>query len=232
MLPVLDSDSTNIDYPEAYQKGYILFCDLEILVNENVLIPRIETEKIVELVENYINENSKRLSNEINILDIGTGSGCIAIALAKIIKHAKITAIDISEKALEVAKTNAKKHNVENKIEFVQNDLLSEYNKKHDIIVSNLPYIPTDYIQNLNDSVKKFEPILALDGGKEGFELYRKLFKQIIYNDINPKFIIIEFDDTHSEIALIEGKKYFPNHHVSIKKDKYGYDRFLSISVK
>jgi release factor glutamine methyltransferase len=81
----------------------------------------------------------------------------------------------------------------------------------------------------LDTSVKDFEPHLALDGGKDGFELYRNLFRQIVEKNISPRFIIIELDDTHSEISLEEGRKYFPNHKITVEKDKYGYNRFLTI---
>jgi len=216
------------DYPEAYKRGYILFCDLEIKVNEDVLIPRIETESIVDIVENYVRQNNLK---ETNILDVGTGSGCISIVLAKRIEDTQITAIDISNKALEVAKENVREYNLENRIEILQNDLLDNYNTPHDIIVSNLPYIPTDYIEKLDKSVKDFEPRIALDGGKEGFDLYRRLFKQIIDNNINPKLIVIELDDSHIDVALNEGRKYFPRYKIRIEKDKYNYGRFLVIET-
>lgn len=215
------------DYPEAYRRGFIYFYDLKFKVNQNVLIPRIETEKIIDIVKEYISDTN--LENKISILDVGTGSGCIAITLAKNIENTQVTAIDISKEALEVAKMNAINNHIDNKIKFFQNDLLQNFIVPQDIIVSNLPYIPTDYISHLDSSVKDYEPLLALDGGKDGFDLYRRLFAQIINNKINPKLIIIEFDDTHAELALIEGKKYFPNHTVKIENDKYKYPRFLII---
>ena len=218
----------NNSYPTAYKEGHILFCGLEIDVDENVLIPRIETEKMVDMVEKYIEETATDRS--ISVLDVGTGSGCISIALARRFSNISVIAIDISDEILEVAKKNAKKHDVEDKIKFIKNDLLSNYCTKHDIIVSNLPYIPTKEIINLDDSVKNFEPLLALDGGGDGFELYRRLFAQIVEGDINPKLIVIEFNDTHDKLALTEGKKYFPNHNVNTEKDKYGYYRFLVIT--
>lgn len=213
--------------PEAYQKGFIYFCDLKINVNKNVLIPRIETEKIVDLVKEFVNKNNIK---NVQIIDVGTGSGCISIALAKNLTDAKITAIDISNEALEVAVQNSSTNKVNNQIEFVQNDLLNNYYKAADIIVSNLPYIPSDYIKQLEESVKNYEPILALDGGKDGFDLYRRLFTQIIENKTNPKLIIIEIDDTQNELAVSESKKYFPDKKIELINDKYGYPRFVSIS--
>jgi release factor glutamine methyltransferase len=226
-----DKTTLKSDIPEAYVTGKAFFCDLEFIVNENVLIPRIETENLVDIVVNYIKENKLENNTDLKILDIGTGSGCIAITLATKLSNIHVDAIDISPKALAVAKENAVKNRVGDRVKFIENNLLENITQHYDIIVSNLPYIPTKRIPILENSVKNFEPTLALDGGEDGFELYRKLFKQIIENNIKPDFIAIEFDDEHNEIAKIEANKYFNNHDIKVEKDLFKYDRFLTIQA-
>lgn len=219
--------------PEEYITGKAYFCDLEFKVTEDVLIPRIETEKLVDIVVEYIKTNKIENNKDLKILDIGTGSGCIAISIAKKLPNIKIDAIDISPKALVVAKENAITNGVGERINFIENNLIENINIHYNIIVSNLPYIPTSRIPILENSVKNFEPTLALDGGEDGFELYRKLFKQIIDNKINPDFIAIEFDDDHNELSIKEAEKYFTNHKIKVEKDLFNYDRFLTIqSIK
>lgn len=231
LVKMKDTTTIKSDIPEAYVTGKAFFCDLEFIVNENVLIPRIETENLVDIVVNYIKENKLASNTDLKILDIGTGSGCIAITLANKLPNIYVDAIDISPKALSVAKENAVKNRVGDRVKFIENNLLENITQHYDIIVSNLPYIPTKRIPILENSVKNFEPTLALDGGEDGFELYRKLFKQIVENNINPKFIAIEFDDEHNELAKKEAKKYFSNHDIKVEKDLFKYDRFLTIQT-
>jgi release factor glutamine methyltransferase len=216
-------DTKELDCPQAYKNGYIYFKDLMILVNADVLIPRIETEQLVDLVIDFANKN-----NAENILEVGTGSGCISIALAKS-TNAQIVATDISPKALNVAQTNTLLHKVQDKIAFIESDLLNTVHFYPEIIVANLPYIPRARIDSLDRSVKDFEPKLALDGGPDGFELYRKLLKQIKDKNIQPSLIAVEIDTEHSDIALAEAITNFPEYTHDITKDKYGYERFLVI---
>lgn len=146
------------------------FYGLEFYVDENVLIPQPDTEILVEEVIEICKSRPKTT----RILDICTGSGAIAIVLNKK-TEANITASDVSPKALEVAKKNASKHQA--KIEFVESDMFERLSGKFDMIVSNPPYIETKTIENLSKEVKN-EPILALDGGKDGLDFYRILAKQ------------------------------------------------------
>lgn len=112
------------------------------------------------------------------VLDIGTGSGAIAVILAKRIPNAKITAVDFSEDALAVAKTNAEKHGVLNRINFVLGDLFPNNDNKYDLIISNPPYIPTAEIDKLDPNVRDWEPRMALDGGKDGLDIIRRILKE------------------------------------------------------
>ncbi len=147
------------------------FMGLEFYVNEHVLIPRQDTETLVELVlKDYKGKKPE-------ILDMCTGSGCIAISLAKLGGFDRITAADISKEALKVAKRNAEKHLEEGRITLVESDLFAslEEGKRFDVIVSNPPYIPTKIIEGLQPEVRDHEPMLALDGKEDGLYFYRKL---------------------------------------------------------
>lgn len=250
------------DTPVQYKKGFTGFFKLKIKVNPSVLIPRPETELLVEEVIKVVREmqngmrdtreqNSDQMSkplSELRVLEVGTGSGCIAISIAKNTTNVKITALDISEDALEVARENSKLHQVENRIEFVNSDLmdniLQEENRKvllnfynrpndsyaFDIIVANLPYIPTYQLENLADSVNKFEPFIALDGGADGFRIYEKLFKQMRQKQILSKLFLGEIDSSHEEIAKKTAVKYFPGTKIEILKDLTKRIRFLKIT--
>jgi release factor glutamine methyltransferase len=177
----LEEDFLNLVYkrcahiPVQYLIGSQEFMSLAFQVDTNVLIPRQDTEILIEEILARFKSHDSHLS----ILDIGTGSGCIAISLAKYMDPVKITAIDISASALSLANTNAKLHGVENKIQFLQSDLFEALgNEKFHIIVSNPPYIPTEDIFGLMPEVKNHEPFHALDGGKDGLNFYRSILSQ------------------------------------------------------
>lgn len=217
--------------PEQYQKGWTEFYKLKFKVTPDVLIPRPESELLVDEVI-ALAKQSNHPNVPITILDLGTGSGCIAISIAKNLPEAKIIATDISEKALKVASFNAKSQKVSGRIVFVMRDLLEGLNYSNiDIIVANLPYIPTERIPYLDSSVKDFEPKIALDGGKDGFEFYRKLFAQISQQPrgLLAKVTICEIDYTHGELAVNETLKFFPNASVEVKHDLSKKQRILVI---
>ncbi len=235
--------------PSQYIKGYVEFYKLKFKVTPDVLIPRPETELLVDEVLRFISKlPATNYQLPLTLLDIGTGAGNIAISIAKNLNlhlnlhpkgvNVKIIATDISEKALKVAKQNAKLHGVADQIIFLQSDLLN-YSKSRrssdfcqmtpDIIVTNLPYIPSARIPYLDSSVKDFEPLMALDGGEDGFELYRKLFTQIKEKNWKPNLIIGEIDYTHGELAAYEAQKYFPEAQIEVKKDLSHLQRILTI---
>jgi release factor glutamine methyltransferase len=203
--------------PWEYIKGYTYFKGNKILVNKNVLIPRIETEQLVDIAI----ENIGEIKGEKQIFDIGTGSSCIAISLSKVFKE-DIFAIDISKKAVEVAKKNIEVNNCKN-IKLVNTNLLDfDFNNKvPTVIIANLPYLPSRSIEKLDPSVKKYEPISALDGGEKGHFFYTKLLEQIKIKNINLKYAIFEIDPS---IA-----KYFDSSNFDIKKDIFGRKRFAII---
>ncbi|MDC0938081.1 peptide chain release factor N(5)-glutamine methyltransferase [Pelagibacteraceae bacterium] len=144
-------------------------------VSSDTLIPRPETELMVEkLIQIFKNKN-------ISILDIGTGSGCILISLLSEIKNCNGVGIDISKKALEIAKKNAFRHNIKNNIKFFNKPLDSEFNQKFDLIVSNPPYIKSNEIKNLKEDIRQYEPRIALDGGNDGLDLIKKVIYKTKY---------------------------------------------------
>jgi release factor glutamine methyltransferase len=154
--------------PLQYITGETEFCGLKVAVDRRVLIPRPETELLVEIVAGR---------TPVTVVDVGTGSGCIALALAKKLPAAQITAIDASAEALEVALTNAKRHDLEKNVRFVHGDLLSNLPDGFtcDAIVSNPPYIASGELAKLPKEVKDFEPVAALIAGDDGLEVIRRL---------------------------------------------------------
>lgn len=198
------------------------FMRMNFFVNEDVLIPRPDTESLVEEVISI----AKRI-NAKKILDLCTGSGAIAISLAKYIENSAITAVDISKKALNVAKKNAINNNVQNQITFVESDLFEKIKKeKYDIIVSNPPYIRKNIIKTLDKEVQR-EPRIALDGGYDGLDFYRKIINK---SDEYLKFkgylcLEIGYDQKIDVIELIENEeKYIDTY---CKKDLYENDRVI-----
>ena len=161
--------------PIAYIVGNREFMGLDFYVQEGVLIPRPDTEILVEEVIELAKDKGK-----VNILDIGTGSGAITVSLAKYLENAKVTSVDISDIALEIGKRNAMENNVVDRIDFIKSDLFSALDKnvKFDIIVSNPPYIKREVIETLDKQVKDFEPYNALEGGIDGLDFYRAITTQ------------------------------------------------------
>ncbi len=223
--------------PVWYITGKIEFYGLDLEVNENVLIPRPETEFLVEEVVAVIPAEAGIQSNHIKILELGTGSGAITLALASEVRSSKsdvqFFASDIVEEALKIAKKNAKKLRLEKDIEFRQSDLLDNWDgEKFDIIVANLPYIPHEDLSFLALDIHRWEPRVALDGGKEGLEIYARLLLQAkdYLNENYQMFFEIGIDQGEKLKKLAE--KYLPGSEVEIKKDYGDIDRIAIISFK
>lgn len=198
------------------------FMRLNFYVDENVLIPRPDTEVLVEEVIEIAKKN-----NYNKILDMCTGSGAIAVSLAKYLDNADITAVDISKKALKIAKKNAINNKVENKITFVESDLFENLpEEKYDIIVSNPPYISKEVIKNLSKDVKK-EPIIALDGGTDGLDFYRKIVDKAEKYLKFKGFLCFEigYDQKYDVIEILENNGCFQN--IYGKKDLCENDRII-----
>ena len=198
------------------------FMKLNFFVNEDVLIPRPDTEILVEEVIKIA-----RKINAKKILDMCTGSGAIAVSLAKYLDNVEITAVDISEKSLDVAKTNAKNNEIENKITFIESNLFENIvNEKYDIIVSNPPYIRKDVIKTLTKEVQK-EPKIALDGGYDGLDFYRKITHQSEeYIKFNGYLCFeIGYDQKKDVIKIINDERKFTGTYS--KKDLCDNDRII-----
>ncbi len=196
--------------PVQYITGEQEFMGLTFMVNEKVLIPRPETEL---LVEEIITWAAKKIG-QIKILDLGTGSGAIGVSLASLIKDAQVVAVDISSGALTVAEQNAAAHHVSDRITFVEGDMLSPdlYSKLNetfgafDIITSNPPYIPTSKISGLDSNVRDFEPMLALDGGADGLAFYHAIAANTksILNETGLLIVEAGFDTTDKASFIFE----------------------------
>ena len=207
--------------PVQYIVGNVDFYGNTLKVNENVLIPRFETETLVEKTVNYA---KKYLKEPLKIIDLGTGSGAIAITLKKLL-NSKIDALDISKKALEVAKENAKINNVE--INFFQNDMLEGIEEKYDIIISNPPYIAYD--EEVEEIVKNNEPSIALYAENNGLEYYEKILKKAKNNLNKPGIIAFEIGMKQGKEIKQLARKYFDIDKIKVEKDLTGKDRYIFI---
>lgn len=213
--------------PIQYIKGVETFFGRDFKVNENVLIPRYETEELVENILYRIDDYFSGYKN-ITLCDVGTGSGAIAISLALEEPKLKVYATDISDLALTVAKENA--NNLKADVEFLAGDMLQpliEKNLKVDVFVSNPPYIPQE--QEIEAVVKDNEPHVALFGGNDGLYFYRKIFEGV--NELLNERALLAFEMGFDQRELMEEalKKYFPNDPYEIIKDINGKDRMLFI---
>lgn len=211
--------------PVAYLTGIKEFMSLEFEVDRNVLIPRPETEQLVESIIEYCQENNKTVPN---IVDIGTGSGVIAISLAHYIDEARVLGIDISDTALEIAGRNVKKHGLADRVKLVQGNILEPLIKigkdNVDIVVSNPPYIDDEEYQALSQEVKK-EPRIALAGGSDGLEFYRKLIPQVEKVLKNGGLLAVEIGYNQADdIRNLFSSSW---HNIIVKKDYNGCDRMI-----
>lgn len=196
------------------------FMKMDFYVDENVLIPQPDTEIVVEEAIDIINRN--KLSK---VLDMCTGSGILAISIAKYTDASKITAVDISEKALEVAEKNAISNDVNTKIKFIKSDMFKNISEKFDLIISNPPYIRTDVIKTLSEEVKN-EPILALDGGIKGLDFYNIIAENAkkYLNENGYLVLEIGYDQKTEVVNLLEAQEYSE---IRVIKDMGGNDRVI-----
>jgi len=216
--------------PIQYILGHAHFCELSLQVDENVLIPRPETEELVYWILELLQQrNFKQTSKDhsLRILDIGTGSGCIAIALAKKIPHAKVFAMDVSEKALRVAKRNALANNVE--VHFIEADILKiqGLKGKYDIIVSNPPYVRELEKQEMKKNVLEHEPDMALFVPNEDPLLFYNRIVQFSIDKLSPGgMLFFEINQyLGMETTRLLGKENFSE--IELRKDMFGNHRML-----
>lgn len=206
--------------PVQYIVGDVDFYGNTIKVDKRVLIPRFETEGLCELAKEYLKDN-------MDCIDLGTGSGCIAITLKKMNRNINMDAVDISNDVLDLARENAKINNVE--INFIQNDMLNNIYKKYDLIISNPPYIRYD--EEVMDIVKNNEPNLALYADNDGLYFYEEILKSAKKNLKDKYVILFEMGyDQGDKIKSIAHKYLDCN--VEIKKDLQGFYRYVIIKNK
>ena len=212
--------------PIQYVIGNVNFYGIKFIVNKNVLIPRFETEELVEQVVEYTKDLNK---DKIKILDLGCGSGAIGLTLKSILKDSEVTLTDISKDALEVAKLNANNLNLD--VTFIESDWFSNVKlEQYDIIVSNPPYIRTD--EEIEEIVRDNEPSLALYGGVDGLDCYRKILANI-KPYLNNKFLIaFEIGESQKEEIYDIVNKYLKDIEITCKKDLYGRNRMIFVRNK
>ena len=210
--------------PIQYVIGNVDFYGNKFIVNKNVLIPRFETEELVENTIKMINENFEK---PVNIIDLGCGSGCIGLSLMKKLDNANVTLLDISKEALDVAKENAKILNCD--VVFLQSDMWDNVVSKFDVVISNPPYIRND--EEIEELVYNNEPHLALFGGIDGLDLYRKIRKDLL-NHVNDKYLVaLEIGDLQKD-DVVKLYSDIPGVEIITKKDLNGRDRMVFILKK
>ncbi len=210
--------------PLPYVLGHWEFYGVSLRVTTAVLIPRPETELLVETALAWLSKNPKRR----RAADIGTGSGCIAVALAKHLPDLKVTATDISSEALQVARANAEEHGVSERIEFIEGDLLAPLNEPVDVLCANLPYIPTSTLHEL--AVYRHEPAVALDGGPDGLQFIRRLLEDAPRVLTGSGLILLEIEASQGGAVIEIARAAFPAAKVEVRQDLAGHARMVSLT--
>ena len=213
--------------PLAYIIGHREFYGLDLPVNADVLIPRPETETLVELALSTASMMEE--PHKLVIADVGTGCGAIAISLARHLPSARIYALDVSERALEVAGSNAKAYNVSDRVIFREGNHLEPLPEPVDMIVANLPYIPSGRIPTLQAEVRR-EPRVALDGGPDGLDCIRSLLTQAPGKLKRRGAILLELDPEHVPVVEEMAREHFPGANTNVTKDLAGLDRVFSVN--
>ncbi|NMC52844.1 MAG: peptide chain release factor N(5)-glutamine methyltransferase [Chloroflexi bacterium] len=228
LITALEADLDRLiqGVPLPYVLGAWEFYGLSFQVNESVLIPRPETELLVETALNWINQHPGPL----RAADVGTGSGCIAAALAHHSPLMHITAVDISRPALRVARQNFLQLNLAGQVSTLQSDLLSSLSGPLDLICANLPYIPSAKLPHLD--VTAHEPSLALDGGPDGLVLVQELLLQARTRMANCFLILLEVEADHGQAAPELARQIFPQANITLLRDLAGLPRLVSIGFE
>ncbi len=208
--------------PLQYVIGNVNFYGLSFNIDERVLIPRFETE---ELVEHTIQLIRDHFQEPVDLVDLGCGSGVIGLTLEKKVSTKSVDLIDISEDALEVCKINKEKH--KSKANVIKNDFLDKINKQYDIIISNPPYIGEE--EEIDEIVKKNEPALALYAGKKGLDCYQKILSEIDKNMKDKCLIAMEIGYQQKEEIIKLVNQYLKDVQIEVKKDLSGKDRMIFI---
>jgi len=214
-----------LNEPIAYILEEKEFWSKNFFVNTNTLIPRPETELMVEKLVKIFKEK------KISILDMGTGSGCILISLLSELSKSKGVGVDISKKALLIAKKNAIRHKIGERVKFIEQSFDSKFAQKFDLIVSNPPYIKSSEIRNLKEDIKKYEPVIALDGGNDGLDLIKKVIYKTEYILKVKGMLALEIgNEQFKKVSELLIKKNFKIEHI-IKDYKDNIRSIISIYI-
>jgi release factor glutamine methyltransferase len=217
--------------PLAYVLGRRAFYGLDVIVDRRVLIPRPETEMLVDLALAALRMDG-RVGQGWSVVDVGTGSGAVAVAVAKHAPAIRVLATDISAEALAVARLNAQRHGVAERLAFVQADLLAGIGALPPVVVANLPYVARAEIDILPPEIQSHEPRVALDGGEDGLALVRRLLAQIADRWARgraPRAAYLEIGASQGQAALAAAQALLPAARCAILKDLAGLDRVLAI---
>lgn len=212
--------------PLAYILGHQEFYGLDFIVDRRVLIPRHETETLVHLAL----ERARNITAPI-IVDVGTGSGALALTLAHHLPDARVFALDQSHDALEVAQSNAKRLRLESRVQFLQSDLLEAFVHSFDVLVANLPYIPTIRWNQLPPEVRLFEPRAALDGGEDGLQVLRRLLAQLEAHANRRASVFLEISEEQGKSAMEYVWRALPHAVATLHRDVEGLDRVVEIQM-
>jgi len=216
--------------PMAYVVGHTEFYALEFQIDRRALIPRPETEQLVELAQRRL--SVLNLPSQTLVVDVGTGSGCIIVSLAVKLPNVRFMATDISSDALALAHDNAKKHKVNSRIQFLRGDLLAPVPVRADGVVANLPYVTTAEWQSLPHHIRNHEPRTALDGGADGLDLIRRLFSQASRHVKPDGWLLIEIGSTQGPAVSALARQAFPLAAVNLHRDLAGLTRVVEIQLR
>ena len=223
--------------PVAYLVGHKEFYGLDFTVDRRALVPRPETELLVELTLSIARTKNQEprtdhemsvLGSRFSVLDVGTGSGAIAVALAVHLPMARIIAIDISPDALDLARQNAERHGVADRVRLIAGDLLDPLDEPVDLIVSNPPYT---ILSEIDEAVRRHEPRQALDGGADGLELYRRLLAQARAKLRPGGIVLLEIGATQAAAVTELARRAFPEAAIAVYQDLAGLDRVVVIDT-
>jgi release factor glutamine methyltransferase len=212
--------------PIPYILGEADFYGLRFKVTPAVLIPRPETELLLEAALEWAKSHDAQ-----RIVDVGTGSGCIAITLAQHLPQVRIAATDVSPEALAIARQNASRHQVADRIDFFQGSLLQPVVESIDLLVANLPYVSDEEWTSLDDTIKWYEPAGALRGGPDGLHLIRRLLRQARTRLTRGGAIFLEIGWRQGRAAQELARSIFPTAHTSVRLDYAGHDRLIIIET-
>jgi release factor glutamine methyltransferase len=210
--------------PLAYILGHQEFYGLNFMVDRRVLIPRHETETLAQLAL----ERARRFAEPV-IVDVGTGSGALALTLAYHLPQAHTFALDLSPDALVVARMNAERWHLNSRVEFLPSDLLDRFTGAFDLLVANLPYIPSVRFPQLPREVREFEPRVALDGGEDGLGVLRRLLTQLERHSSQDAIALLEISEEQGEAAMDAVAQLLPQYQAKLHRDLEGLDRVVEI---